>query len=82
MYNLKVYTVAMSILSKCFTVSINRTVQSKYESSKQLSKRTALRVENLDKKLWTPREEGSSIFWNFYIIKKFKKWYKYDLYIC
>ena len=43
MYNLKVYTVAMSILSKCFTVSINRTVQSKYESSKQLSKRTALR---------------------------------------
>ena len=27
------------------------------------------------KELWTPGEEGSSIFCNFYIIKKFKKWY-------
>ena len=29
----------------------------------------------LSKELWTPGEEGSSIFCNFYTIKKFKKWY-------
>ena len=29
----------------------------------------------LGKELWTPGEEGSSIFCNFHLIKKFKKWY-------